>query len=108
MMSPYTDEGLGMTLDISPIVKALDRLEEGWQCYQQDIHDLQIRDGLVQRFAFTYEISHKILKRYLEHTSASPAQFDQMPFPDLIRTANEQGVLKSDWPTWRHFSRNAQ
>lgn len=92
-----------MSLDISPLLNAIARLQEGWQRYQQDISDIQIRDGLVQRFEFTYEISHKMLKRYLEQTSASPDQFDAMPFADLIRTANEQGLLKGDWPAWRGY-----
>lgn len=92
-----------MSLDISPLLNALARLQEGWARYQQDISDIQIRDGLVQRFEFTYEISHKMLKRYLEQTSASPDQFDAMPFADLIRTANEQGLLKGDWPAWRGY-----
>jgi hypothetical protein len=26
-----------------------------------------------------------------------------MPFADLIRTGNEQGLLLSDWPRWRLF-----
>ncbi|PKM17851.1 MAG: nucleotidyltransferase [Gammaproteobacteria bacterium HGW-Gammaproteobacteria-15] len=92
-----------MSLDISPLLNAIARLREGWQRYQQDISDIQIRDGLVQRFEFTYEISHKMLKRYLEHSAASPEQFDQMPFADLIRSANEQGLLKGDWPAWRSY-----
>ena len=50
-----------MSLDISPLINALARLSEGLQRYQQDISDIQIRDGLVQRFEFTYEISHKML-----------------------------------------------
>lgn len=92
-----------MSLDISPLLIVLARLQEGWARYKQDITDIQIRDGLVQRFEFTYEISHKMLKRYLEQTSASPDQFDVMPFADLIRTANEQGLLQGDWPAWRGY-----
>ena len=92
-----------MTLDITPLHKAIARLEEGLLRYQLDISDTQIRDGLVQRFEFTYEISHKMLKRFLEHTAASPEQFDQMPFADLIRTANEKGLLLGDWPIWRGY-----
>ena len=92
-----------MSLDISPLQNALARLQEGWTRYQQDVRDIQIRDGLVQRFEFTYEISHKMLKRYLEQSSASPDQFDVMPFADLIRTANEQGLLQGNWPTWRSY-----
>jgi hypothetical protein len=26
-----------------------------------------------------------------------------MPFQDLIRTGNEQGLLRGDWPLWRRF-----
>lgn len=92
-----------MSLDINPLLNAIGRLQEGWQRYKQDISDIQIRDGLVQRFEFTYEISHKMLKRYLEHSSASPEQFDVMPFADLIRSANEQGLLQGDWPAWRGY-----
>lgn len=92
-----------MSLDISPLRNAIARLQEGWQRYQLDISDIQIRDGLVLRFEFTYEISHKMLKRYLEHSSASPEQFDHMLFADLIRSANEQGLLQGEWPAWRGY-----
>lgn len=79
------------------------RLQEGWQRYLQDTSDTQIRDGLIQRFEFTYEISHKILKRYLENTSADPTQFDLMSFQDIIRTANEQNLLLGNWTDWKQY-----
>ncbi len=88
-------------LNLTPLARAIDRLEEGWQRYQQDTSDTQIRDGLIQRFEFTYEISYKTLKRFLEATSANPAEFDAMSFQDLIRTANEHGLLLGTWPDWR-------
>lgn len=91
------------TLDIRSFAKAVDRLREGLDRYQRDISDTQIRDGLIQRFEFTYELSHKMLKRYLEATSASPDQYDAMPFADLIRSGNEQGLLLGDWPRWRIY-----
>jgi nucleotidyltransferase substrate binding protein (TIGR01987 family) len=90
-------------LDIGSLEKAVDRLREGFDRYQRDITDTQIRDGLIQRFEFTYELGHKMLKRYLEATAASPGQYDAMPFPDLIRSANEQGLLLGDWPRWRAY-----
>jgi len=58
---------------------------------------------LIQRYEFTYEISHKMLKRYLEMTAANPEAFDALPFADLIRTGNEQSLLKSDWSAWKIF-----
>jgi len=90
-------------LDIRSLEKAVDRLQEGLDRYQRDTTDGQIRDGLIQRFEFTYELSHKMLKRYLEATAASPEQYDAMPFPDLIRSGNEQGLLLGDWPRWRAY-----
>lgn len=92
-----------MTLDISPLDKAIARLDEGLARYRLDVSDTQIRDGLIQRFEFTYELSHKMLKRYLEAVSPTPAQYDGMPFQDLVRTGNEQGLLRGDWPAWRQY-----
>ena len=88
---------------ILPFERAIQRLDEGLVRYQADTSDTQIRDGLVQRFEFTYELGHKVLKRYLEYASANPEQFDEMTFQDLIRTANEQGLLLGDWADWRGF-----
>lgn len=92
-----------MQLDISPLEKSIQRLQEGLQRYQKHDDDEQLRDGLIQRFEFTYELSHKMLKRYLKLTSATPQQFDDMPFQDLIRLGNSQGLLQHDWPTWRNY-----
>ena len=92
-----------VTLDLSPPERAIERLDEGWARYQRDISDTQIRDGLIQRFEFTYEISHKMLKRYLEITSANPAQFDGMSFQDLIRAGNQQALLLGAWPDWKRY-----
>ena len=88
---------------VAPFERAIQRLEEGLARYRADTSDTQIRDGLVQRFEFTYELGHRVLKRYLECASANPAAFDEMTFQDLIRTANEQGLLLGDWPDWRSF-----
>ncbi|MBB1091968.1 nucleotidyltransferase substrate binding protein [Rhodopseudomonas palustris] len=90
-------------LDISALDRAVQRLDEGWGRYQQDVSDLQIRDGLIQRFEFTYEISHKLLKRYLAMISPTPALYAQIAFQELIRAGNEQGLLLGEWPAWRRY-----
>jgi nucleotidyltransferase substrate binding protein (TIGR01987 family) len=92
-----------VTIDLSSFENAVTRLEEGLARYRRDIADIQIRDGLIQRFEFTYELGHKILKRYLEAGSSSPGEYDRMAFADLIRSANEQGLLRGDWPAWRKY-----
>ena len=94
-----------MTLDISSLRNASARLAEGLARYGQNTADTQLRDGLIQRFEFTYEAAHKLLRRYLRATAANPSEFDDMAFADLIRSGNERGLLLGDWPVWRRKAR---
>ena len=90
-------------LDITPLDKAVARLREGLVRHRQHPHDTQLRDGLIQRFEFTYELSHKMLRRYLSATAASPDSIHALTFQDLIRAGSDQGLLRGDWPHWRRY-----
>ncbi len=90
-----------MQLDFSSFVTAVARLDEGLERYNRDTSDSQIRDGLIQRFEFAYDLGHKMLRRQLESVSANPDQVDRLSFADLIRSATEQGLIGSDWSVWR-------
>lgn len=92
-----------MALDMTPLEKAVGRLRDGLERYLRDVGDDQIRDGLIQRFEYTYELSHKMLKRHLAASAASPSAIDEMAFADMIRTGNQKGLLKGDWPAWRTY-----
>ncbi len=90
-------------LDLTSLESAVQRLGEGLARYEKTVADTQIRDGLIQRFEFTYELSHKMLKRYLESVSPSPEEVDRMAFADLVRSGNEQGLLVGDWESWKSY-----
>ncbi len=92
-----------MTLDFSPLRKAIARLDEGLLRHLSEPDDIQIRDGLIQRFEFTYDLSHKSLRRAVEAASPNPEEVDQMSFPTLIRTGYEQGLLAGDWSHWQGY-----
>lgn len=92
-----------MPLDFTPLRNAVARLGEGVQQYQSDPTNSMIRDGLIQRFEFTYDLSHKMLRRALEEASGTPGEIDQMTFPTLIRSANEQDLLLGSWPDWHGY-----
>jgi nucleotidyltransferase substrate binding protein (TIGR01987 family) len=94
---------LAQKLDITSLGNAVRRLREGLARHRREPADEQVRDGLIQRFEFTYELSHKMLRRYLKEAAASPEDVEQMPFADLIRTGNAHGLLRGDWPAWRRF-----
>jgi nucleotidyltransferase substrate binding protein (TIGR01987 family) len=92
-----------VNLDPSALESAVQRLREGLVRCEQEPNDEQLRDGLIQRFEFTYELCHKTLRRYLREAAASPEEFERLPFADLIRAGNAQGLLRGEWPAWRRF-----
>lgn len=98
-----------MKLDFSSLENAISQLEKSLKYsispIAQEDDDLfeQLRNSVIQCFEFTYELSHKMLKRYLEETSASPEEIDLSTFQNLIRTGNEKGLLRSDWSRWRMY-----
>lgn len=92
-----------MPLDATPLANAVQRLREGLLRHRAEPHDEQLRDGLIQRFEFTYELSHRMLRRYLQEISPSPDDAARMTFAELVRTGNERGLLRAEWSAWRHF-----
>lgn len=90
-------------LDITPLVNAIDRLCEGLPRHRGEPADMQLRDGLMQRFEVSYELCHRVLRRFIRECAASPDEVDRMAFQDLIRTANQQGLLLGDWPAWHRY-----
>lgn len=92
-----------MPLDPKPLRNAIERLREGLERFRRAADDEQLRDGLIQRFEFTYELSHRTLRRCLADTAASPDEIARLPFAELIRIGTDQGLLRSGWPAWRRF-----
>ena len=61
-----------MSLDLMPLENAVTGLREGLTRSAAEPGDIQLRDGLIQRFQRTYELSHKMLKRQLEQSAPNP------------------------------------
>jgi nucleotidyltransferase substrate binding protein (TIGR01987 family) len=98
-----------MSIDFSPLASAIAQLEKSLAYATSELarNDAglfeQLRNSVIQCFEFTYELSHKMLKRYLEQTAANPLEMDAMSFQSLIRLGNEQGLLRSDWLRWKIY-----
>jgi nucleotidyltransferase substrate binding protein (TIGR01987 family) len=89
-------------IDYSPLGKAVQRLKEGLAALGRDPENTLYRDGVIQRFEFTYGLCASMLERYLAHEA--PVQPDtKLTFPTLIRTASDMGVLRSGWDVWFGF-----
>lgn len=90
-------------LDLSSLDQAVTQLEKGLARAEAEPGDELLRDGVIQRFEYTYELSHKMLKRYLEETEASPELLDQMSFQDIIRLGAERDLIANGWDVWRNY-----
>jgi len=98
-----------MSLDYTPLGNAIAQLEKSLT-YANSPEAMadpglreQLRNSVIQCFEFTYELSWKMLKRYLEETEASPADIDIGTFQNLIRLGNERALLRSDWRQWKTY-----
>lgn len=63
----------------------------------------QFRNSVVQCFEYTYELSVKSLRRYIELTSDNPSLVDDWEFKELIREAAVRGIIEKpqDWFDYR-------
>lgn len=98
-----------MPLDLSPFDRAISQLETFYdlslQPQDQPVMSEALRMAAIQAFEYTYELSVKMLRRFLEMTEPNPAALDDATFQGLIRLGSERGLLKSDLPVWMDFRR---
>lgn len=78
-------------LDFSSLRNALSTLDEALA--RASLQDTLLRDGCIQRFEYTYELSIRMLRRKLEEISDHAEAIDQASFRELIRIAAEKGLL---------------
>ena len=91
-----------MKLDITSLEKVTNSLEKAIKEYERTDSEY-VRDSCIQRFEYTYELSWKTIKRFIEETAPNPSIIDLMSFQELIRDANEKGLLLTDWETWKLY-----
>jgi nucleotidyltransferase substrate binding protein (TIGR01987 family) len=80
-------------LDLSSLVDALKSLKKALGRAKMAPEDDELRDACIQRFEYTYELSFKMLRRYLEMTSDNPREVDAYAFRDVIRIGAEKGLI---------------
>jgi nucleotidyltransferase substrate binding protein (TIGR01987 family) len=89
-------------IDYSVLGNAVLRLKEGLAALGREPENTLYRDAVIQRFEFTYGLCATLLARYLEQAAPVPPE-KEMSFPTLIRTASENGLLRSGWDVWYEF-----
>jgi nucleotidyltransferase substrate binding protein (TIGR01987 family) len=98
-----------MRLDLAPLKLAVTQLQKSLNYCDSTLakQDIDIKEqfntAAIQVFEYTYELSWKMLKRYLAQIISTPSELDEISFPNLIRLGSEKGLLLSDWSRWKIF-----
>jgi nucleotidyltransferase substrate binding protein (TIGR01987 family) len=106
------EEDARMKIDLSALRQAIAQLEEalaycGSEQARQDTRlALHLRAAAIQAFEYTYELSVRMLRRYLESTESNPAAIAELTFNDLIRLGWERGLLRAELAAWKEFRRS--
>lgn len=98
-----------MRIDCSALTSATQQLERSlaFAVSPETVIDPGMREqarySVIHCFNFTYDLSWKMLKRFLEATEPNPADLDLATFQTLIRLGNKRGLLRTDWTAWKTF-----
>jgi nucleotidyltransferase substrate binding protein (TIGR01987 family) len=101
-----------MILDLTSLQNAIAQLEEALEYCNSDLAKKDprlarhLRAAAIQAFEFTYELSFKMLKRFLEETEANPAAVDDLSFKGIIRRAFERALVKREAKEWENFRKD--
>ena len=95
-------------IDLRPFDMAVESLRVGLARAAEAPSDEVVRDGVIQRFEYTFELAWKMIKRRIEADSASPDQVDLLSYKNLMREAGERGIIGdvSRWLVYREQRNN--
>ena len=89
----------GLEVCLSDLDEMLARSEEAKS-------DKALRYALIKTFELTYELAIKTLRKYLIAESTKSDEAATFDFQDLIRLADQAGLVRTGWPEWREFRAN--
>ena len=90
-------------LDFTALENSLQRLGEVVEIYKKNPQDTIVRDSLIQRFEFTYSITLKTLRKYFIERAFIVDDVNKLSFNEMVRTAMQLNLLKSDLAKWTEF-----
>jgi nucleotidyltransferase substrate binding protein (TIGR01987 family) len=91
---------LNMTALCNAIITFKDALNE----YSKDELNTYVRDSVIQRFEYCYDLSKKMIIRHLKNMGEDG--IDNMSLPDTIRLGAKKGILLHSWDAWSRYKDN--
>ena len=93
-------------LNLSVFENAILSLNRALQKYETDKTDEYVRDSCIQRFEYCYDLSTKMIRRFLSSISEIAEDIQNKYFSDIIRLAYTRGILKNSWDVWKEYRDN--
>ena len=86
-------------MNISALQNTLKSLKDAYSEYNKTQNEY-VRDSVIQRFEYTYALAVKFIQRYIELNIPNQEDLSTLTFNQLIRQANEMGILLNDLEQW--------
>jgi nucleotidyltransferase substrate binding protein (TIGR01987 family) len=96
-------------IDLTPMADAVGSLTESLQLVEESnkMHSepmrLIVQRGLIQAFEYNFAMAVGMMERYLSETAAVPDKRDLSNFQELIRVADEHGLILSPFAKWKAY-----
>ena len=92
-------------LDLTYLKKALTSSKKAIERYGREPEDEEVRDSVIQRFEYTYELFWKMLSKELQQRTPSPSQTPSLDFKSLMRKGFRFGLIDDPevWFEYRHM-----
>lgn len=101
-----------MSLDLSSLENAVGQFKDALDTYYDETiqnspkYKKYMRSAVIQSFEYTYELTFKMIKRYLGAVMSNPAETASMSFKDIIREAYKRDLVCSDVSVWDQYREN--
>lgn len=96
-----------MKLILSPLEKSLQQLQKSLDYLEKNQADSDLREqfraAVIQAFEYSFELSWKLLKRYLENYGLE--KVDGFTVKQLFRAGYEQGLIRDPTPWFGYLEK---
>ncbi len=98
-----SDQGEQEPVDLELFGRALAQLHTALAALDAEPENPFIRDSVVKRYEFTYELALRSLSRYLQTSAFSSVEVEDLTLQGVVRRADRAELLLTGWPEWRRF-----
>ena len=90
-------------MNITSLKQSAQNLEKALEICHKNTESGVLKDACIYRFRNTYEITLRMIKRYLKETSSNPFEIEKLTFNQMISKAFEASIIKLEFEDWKKF-----